>query len=257
MARTNPTTTTLATVAPDVWTAESEIRFPLGFRLPLRMTALRLQDGGLLVYSPIRLDDATATALGALGPVRHVIAPNLLHHLWARPFLERFPQARLWAPPGLASKRPDLPIAGELDGATPSPFGPEVTAIRLEGAPKLNELVLHHAPSRSLLCADLLFNVRRPPTLVTSAVLTLMGTRGKLALSRAWRSLAKDRAALAASARRVLALDFTRVLPGHGDVAEDAHDAAEAALGWMLAGTGDGAGGVRPPGETRLPAPPA
>jgi hypothetical protein len=79
--------------------------------------------------------------------------------------------------------------------------------------------------------------VRTPATWATSLVLTLMGTRGKLAMSRAWRAFARDRVALGNSLLPVLELDFVRVLPGHGDVFEaaDARDACRAALAWALA----------------------
>ena len=56
---------------------------------------------------------------------------------------------------------------------------------------------------------------------MTRVVLTVMGTSGgRLAQSRAWRFLARDRVALRAALDRVLALPVQRVLPCHGPVAE-------------------------------------
>ena len=54
---------------------------PGRFHVPTRMTALPLQDGGVALVSPIPIDDALAQQVAALGTVRFLIAPNLLHHL--------------------------------------------------------------------------------------------------------------------------------------------------------------------------------
>ena len=58
-----------------------------------RTTVLGLEDGGLLVHSPIRLDDSDREAIRALGPVRAIVAPNLWHHLFFGPAAEAFPSA--------------------------------------------------------------------------------------------------------------------------------------------------------------------
>jgi len=47
-----------------------------GIEIGTRMTVVRLADGTLFVHSPVALDRATRLALDALGPVRHVVAPN-------------------------------------------------------------------------------------------------------------------------------------------------------------------------------------
>jgi hypothetical protein len=119
----------------------------------------------------------------------------------------------------------------------------------LAGAPGLNETVFLHRPSRSLLVSDLLFNVQEPANFVTGLVLRVMGTHGRLAMSRAWRRYTRDRQALKASLEKMLAWDFTRILPAHGAIHEsaDAPDRARAALAWALAPT-------RAPRQRRVPA---
>src|SRR5262245_59263104 len=93
-----------------LFSAETEIPLPLGARLPLRMTVLRLGDGSLCLHSPVAIDDALATEIAAQGEVRHIVAPNLLHHLFVKAALDRYPRALLHAARGLAEKRPDLRI---------------------------------------------------------------------------------------------------------------------------------------------------
>ncbi|MCP4444249.1 MAG: hypothetical protein GY811_02740 [Myxococcales bacterium] len=46
--------------------------------------------------------------------------------------------------------------------------------------------------------------------------------------------MTKDRAAMAASARSVLALDYQRVIMCHGEVVEDGRDFTTSALAWLL-----------------------
>jgi hypothetical protein len=91
--------------------------------------------------------------------------------------------------------------------------------------------------ARTLVVTDVVFNVLRPQGLVANVLLFLVGCRGRLAQSRAWRLFVKDRAAAAASARAVLGLRFDALIPAHGEVVlADARDRLEVALAWMLAG---------------------
>src|SRR5262249_34957899 len=140
--------------------------------------------------------------------------------------------------PGLAQKRPDLPLAGTLDDAASMPWAGLLDQITLAGSPKLNEGGFFHRASHSLLGTDLLFNVTAPDGWVTALILRVMGTYRRLGPSRRlrWR-LTQDRRALKASVERMLAWDFVRVLPGHGDVydAPDARERTRASLGWVVA----------------------
>jgi hypothetical protein len=199
---------------------------------------VRLGDGALLVHSPTPVDDALAAEIAALGPVGYIVAPNRFHHLHVTPFLTRFPGAKVYGAPGLADKRPDLTLAGTLDDGAVAPWAGVLDQITLGGAPKLNEVVFLHRASRSLLVTDLLFNMTAPDNWVTALVVRLMGTYKRLGPSRLlrWR-LTRDRRALKADVERMLAWDFVRVLPGHGDVFEspEARAQARASLGWVLA----------------------
>ena len=77
-----------------------------------------------------------------------------------------------------------------------------------------------------------------PDNWMTAMILRLMGTYKRFGPSRLlrWR-LTKDCRALKADVERMLAWDFVRVLPGHGDLFEspDARERTRAALSWVLA----------------------
>jgi hypothetical protein len=245
----------LVPVADDVWAIEDRVRQPGGVILPLRATVVRLPGGEILVHAPTPLRPGLIEEVTELGPVRHLVAPSRLHHLSMGSWSVRFPEARLWGAHGLRQKRRDLVFTGELGGgeadasgdraAAPPPFADTLQPLLLAGAPALSEVVFFHRPSRSLLCADLLFNVRRPETFSTRLVLSLMGTNGRLAMSRVWRFYTKDRLALRASLEHMLEWDFARLVPAHGEIhpaeseggaarAVDARADIRAALAWAL-----------------------
>jgi Domain of unknown function (DUF4336) len=230
----------LEALGPDLWTAQDILRLPGGVRLPLRMTAIRLPKGGLVVHSPLPLTDDLLKSVARIDAVEYVIAPSNLHHRWAGQWLQRFPGAKLYGAVGLPKKRKDLAFAGQLassgDGGAPAPWAAVLDQQLVAGAPKLNEVAFFHKSTGTLLVSDLLFNVTHPTNFMTGLVLTVAGTKGRLAMSRAWRRYTRDKPALKASVEKILAWPFTRILPGHGEVFEDAAavDKARAAMAWAL-----------------------
>ncbi|HEY0708509.1 MAG TPA: DUF4336 domain-containing protein [Polyangia bacterium] len=232
----------ITSVTPDLFTAEHDFRLPGGMVMPLRMTGIRLPSGDVVLHSPIPLTEALVSAVAAVGPVKHLIAPNRLHHLSAGAWQKRYPEAHLHAAPGLGKKRPDLRIDHELGGhelGTPGtpPAWAEVLDQRLiDGAPVLAESVFFHRPSRSLLVTDLLVNIVRPANFMTKLVLTMTGTRGRFAMSRANRLFVKDRAAFRASLEAMLAWDFAQIIPAHGDLltSPDVRALTRQAVSWGL-----------------------
>lgn len=210
----------LVSVAQNVWQVRApSLRLPGGLRMPIATTVLRLADRSLLLYSPVAFDRAQLAALSGLGEVAHIVLPNLWHHLFAKEAIERYPRATVHAAPGLAEKRSDLRIHRELtraDGA----LGDEIDLLLIEGAPKLNEVVLFHRPSGTLVCADLVFNVREPESFMSHVIFAMTGVGGKLAQSRMWRLVVKDRALARASIERLLTWNVQRISPVHGDAIE-------------------------------------
>jgi hypothetical protein len=81
-------------VADGVWVADAPFSF-FGVRLGTRMTVVRLRDGGLFVHSPVPLTPALRAEVDALGSVRHIVAPNIAHHLYVGEWKEAYPDALL------------------------------------------------------------------------------------------------------------------------------------------------------------------
>jgi hypothetical protein len=233
----------LTEVAPDLYTATTEMRFPGAVVLPVRMTVVRLPSGDLVVHSPIAPKHETTAlfeATAKLGPVRHILAPSCLHHLSVNAWRARFPDAVAYGAPGLRNKRKDVPWGSDLPGDRGAPWSSVLDSVLVAGAPRLNEVVFHHRPSRTLIVSDLLFNMTGEVNLPTRLLLALAGTRGRLAMSRLWRPAFrgdKARWALRDSVQQVVAWPFVRILPGHGNLFEapDAQQQAQQALAWALA----------------------
>jgi hypothetical protein len=216
MSDSPPDSPILRALGPELW--EAELHLQEGLHLRMRMTIVRRAGGGLWLHSPIAIDAPLAEKLAALGEVRDILAPNRFHRRFAAAAKERYPGAKLWAAPGLAQKKPDIPFDATLSEQTD--WGPELQSVFLAGAPAWSEHVFFHLPSQTLICTDLLFNIRTERSAPTRFFYRLFGMWKRFGPNRLWRWLAKDRAALAASIERVLAWDTRRVVMAHGDPVE-------------------------------------
>lgn len=206
-------------VADDVHVLAVEFRLG-GMDLGGRMTAVRLPDGGLWLHSPVRFSPEARAAVDALGPVRFLVAPNLMHHLHVRDWAAAYPDAKVAAPAALRRKRPDLRIDLELGDTAEAGWAGVLDQVLVQGMPKVDELLFFHRPSKTLFVTDLAFNVHWTGSWLTRVYLKLSGAWQRLAPTMLIRSVIKDREAVRASLARAQAWDVERVVVCHGDVVE-------------------------------------
>jgi len=142
---------------PDIWIAEgAEPVASFGFRYPVRMAVVRLAAGGLWLWSPIAAAPDLVAAVRELGEVRHLVAPNRLHHLFLAEWAREFPAARLHAAPGLRARRPDLGFDVDL-GDEPDPdWAGQIDQVVMAGNRIAEEVVFFHRASGTAILADLL-----------------------------------------------------------------------------------------------------
>lgn len=207
----------LTALAPDLWVATRPLPLSVG-DIGTRMTVVRLPGGGLFLHSPVRLDDPTRRALDAIGPVRCVVAPSKVHHFFAGDYRTAYPEAHLWAAPGLPEKRTDLRFDGVLDDTPRSEWGEAIDQMVFRGVPLMNEVVFLHRPSRTLVLTDLAFNMETPPQGRARIFCRVVGAGRRFGPHRIIRLGIRDRAAARESVRRILEWDFDRVIVTHGDV---------------------------------------
>ncbi len=227
----------LTALTDGVWIESAPVSFH-GLRLTSNMTVLRISGGSLLVHSPVVLTPERRAAVEALGTVAHLYAPNTFHHLWIGEWAAAFPEAKLHAPAGLARKRPDLRIARTYGAQSEPAFSGVLDEIPIAGF-RLEESVLVHRPSRTLVVADLVTNIGRPTHPWTAIYTRLEGFYDRVALSRVLRWAAfRDKKSARRCMDEVLAHPFERVVVGHGEpVIANARDALAAAYAWLRLGS--------------------
>lgn len=146
----------LQSLGPDLWLADGPHADIAGFRYPTRMAVIRLADGGLLIWSPVALSADIRAGVTALGEVRHIVAPNALHHLHLTEWKTAYPNALLHAPPGLAAKRADLAFDAALGDAPPPAWVGDLDQVIVPGNRITTEVVFFHRPSATVLFTDLI-----------------------------------------------------------------------------------------------------
>jgi hypothetical protein len=140
----------------EIWTADGSDVVIAGFHYPTRMAVIKLSDGDLFVCSPIQFTDSLRAEVDALGPVRHIVAPNSLHHLFLPEWKSAYPGARVCAAPGLRKKRKDIVFDADL-GDAPSPdWAKEIDQVLMQGNLITTEVVFFHVKSGTVLFTDLL-----------------------------------------------------------------------------------------------------
>jgi hypothetical protein len=206
----------LTVVCDGVWVAHAPLEFAGMFEIGTRMTVMRV-GSGLVIHSPIAVDDALKDEIDAVGAVHSIVAPNAYHHLFAGDAQKAWPNAKLLAPAALRKKRADLRIDHDLEGDTSSAWGDDLRSFPVRGS-MLHESVLFHAPSRTLVGADLFENFTKVDHWLTRQWLKLGGVYGKPGWHSLLRFLYRDRALAKASIEPLLDLDLERIVIAHGDV---------------------------------------
>ncbi|MCB9741747.1 MAG: hypothetical protein H6741_02465 [Alphaproteobacteria bacterium] len=233
----------LTPVLDGVHLASEPVRI-LGMGLSSNMTVLRLPSGGLLLHSPVPMTPARRAAVHALGPVRHLYAPNSFHHLWLAEWAAAYPEAQVHAPSALVEKHPGLRIDRAHDLEPGPDFEGAIHEQPIRGF-RLQEGALLHGPSSALVVADLVHNIGRPPGAWTQAYTRAMGFWDRPAISRMIRWTAfDDRAAARESVDALLERGFEHLLVGHGaPLLQLGAPALAEACAWL-----------RPAAPSRLPA---
>lgn len=207
-----------------------------GFAYPTRMAVIRLSDGGLFIWSPIALSDTLRASVDSLGPVRHLVPPNALHHLFLGEWKAAYPAARLYAPPRLRRKRQDLRFDADLGDAPEPGWAADIDQVVVNGSLALTEVVFFHRGSRTALFADLIQNFPRDWFKGWRGILARFGgiVAPHPSAPRDWRASFLDRRAARASLGTILAWPIDKVLIAHGDIpAGDGNAIVRRSFAWL------------------------
>jgi hypothetical protein len=106
-----------------------ELKMPL-LELPRRMTVVRLNTGGLVIFSAIALREPDMAELEALGRPAFMIVPSLRHRLDAPAYAQRYPGIEVVAP---RTGKEKIAEVVRVDTSTPDFGDPTVRYVEIVG----------------------------------------------------------------------------------------------------------------------------
>ena len=214
---------TLKPVGEGLWLIDGPaIRF---MKLPFstRATVARLDNGDLWVHSPTTLTPDLRAELDALGPVRHLIAPNWIHYAHLPDWQAAYPQATAWGAPGVAERAAKKGLALTIDrplqwDRAEDPWAGQIDQMIVRGSKLHREAVFFHRASRTLILTDLIeaFETAKLPAWMRPIVWIagIDDSDGTMPPDMRWSF--RDKAALAEDIERMIAWAPERVILAHG-----------------------------------------
>jgi hypothetical protein len=170
-----------------IWTFD-QLQGILYVIVPIRMTVVKLEEGGLLVYAPIAPTPECIRLVKDIthkhGDVKYIIFPTisgLEHKVFVGPFARRFPKAQVFAAPNQWSYPLNLPLSWLgfpprrtqilPEDSSQTPFASEFDCAILGpielGPGRFEEVAFFHKRSRTLLVTDSVISIpEEPPAIV-------------------------------------------------------------------------------------------
>jgi hypothetical protein len=220
----------LQSIAEGLWTVDGRFRTPI-FTGSVRMTVLA-GDGGLVLHSPVALTDPDVEAICGIGPVAAILAPNTMHYQSLKAAAEAFPAARVYVPAGL-EKKIAPPVRAEVISRLHRPELPGGIEHFLFDRHAINECVLFHRSSRTLVTADLLYNYQREHGRGEKIFFGLLGCYGAPKVAFYHRFALPDKSAVHELVAQVREWAPRRIVMGHGRIVEDDNAARVLAMAWQ------------------------
>lgn len=208
----------------------------MGFDYPTRMAVAKLAEGGLWIWSPIKLTEQSIAEVNSLGSVKYIVSPNKIHHIFLNEWAGQWPEALLYTPPGLVERKPDIHFDRELADEAPPEWRDEIDQVIFRGSFAMEEVVFFHRISRTAIVCDLI--QRHNPDDMKGFKGMLMRLDGlvgdKGSTPREWRASFLKRGPARAAREKVLNWNAEKLLIAHGKcVHSDASSLIEKALDWI------------------------
>lgn len=191
--------------------------------MPLKrvMSAIKLDDGSLVIHSAIALDPSTQKELEAWGRPRILLVPCAWHRLDAPAYKTRHPDLAVYCPDGARAKVAEVvPVDGGYDAL---PATPPLVVRHLDGVVRREGyLELHDDAGVTLVFNDAVFNQPHLPG-AFGFVYKLIGSSGGPRVPRLVRlAMVRDQRALRAHLERLAETPrLRRVVMSHGTRVDD------------------------------------
>ena len=143
----------------NIWILEGPPVSFFGFPYPTRSVIVKLENNTSWVWSPTELDDEIAKEIETkVGPVKHLVAPNKIHHLFLKSWSEKFPDAKLHAAPGLKGRKVvnGLDFDAVLTNESHEAYANDIDQVIFAGSSVMDEVVFFHKSSRTAIFTDLI-----------------------------------------------------------------------------------------------------
>jgi len=173
--------------------------------------------GQVTVFSPFPCSDENVSKLRSIGEPTAFIIPSRFHDNFYEDYIGRFPGSAFLAGKAVSGDHLKWRLT-ELSPSRPELAGFDMVAV--DGMPNVQEHVFCHRATRTLIVADLFFNVSLPSGGLAWLMGKLADIGGRPKPARIWRAMIKDPASFQGSLRRIMELDFDRIIPGHGELIE-------------------------------------
>ena len=222
---------------PNIWIADGPtVTAAASFQYPTRMAVIRLNNRDLVLWSPTALTDDLCAEVETLGAVRYLIAPNSLHHTFLGDWQRAYPDATVYAPPGLREKRKDIRLDAVFSDGPIAAWAGEIDHAIMWGNRITTEVIFFHRQSRTAIFTDLLQQFPRGwfrGWRAFVAQLDLM-TAAEPTVPRKFRFAFTDRHAARDSLRRILAWPTEKVIIAHGPpITDDGQAFLRRAFHWF------------------------
>ncbi len=224
----------VATLDGNLLTVAGNLPMPLG-GFPRRMTAIRLKDGRLVIFSAIALDEPEMAALESFGDPAFLIVPSELHRMDAKIWKDRYPTLAVIAPEGSREKVAEI-VA--VDATTADFNDPNVRYLTVPGTEGHEAALVVDSPSgTTLVINDLIWNVHDRPGFGGWVYRRLGLTAEKPQIAKVVRlRKIKDQSAVRAQLEAWSQVaNLKRIIVAHGDIIERDPPAVLRALADSLA----------------------
>ncbi|KAK9461626.1 uncharacterized protein V1516DRAFT_672520 [Lipomyces oligophaga] len=215
------------------------------FEIGGRETVIGLDSTSVAVIAPVPFTNESEDVVAGR-EVKYLIAPDFEHHMALKSWKEKYPSSKVIGVQGLKERKKsdgvevnyEISIANKCltptEAGIPDPLLDQAFQLIYLPAHTNKELILYHLPTKSLIEADLLFNLpaheQYSNTKISNTGILSRIFNGAFNPSNHWHARAvsatlKDSPELRDALKSIYGWDFETIIPCHGDViTSDAKD---------------------------------
>ena len=221
-------------VANKIYIDEIPLRF-LGMQLGTRMTVIRMKNNILFLHSPTILTPDLKKQLDEFGEVSIIVCPNKLHHLYINSYVDNYPNAKIYAAPGLEKKRKDIQFNGTLLDEPNEEWHEEIDQMVFRGCFFMKEIFFFHKETKTLIATDFIQSIHPYHNLFERLMGRIGGIYNNPSPPRDLRLMMRlDRQTTKQSVERVKQWNFDKIIIAHGQlITRDAKIVFNKAFNWI------------------------